>query len=93
MEALSAMALRMRDDFVADEQNYTDWPGWTDDFAEKTRPVYRKNNDSCLEIAGALSKAVTGLVTATLGNLQNIEGTQSYAQEQVEQQGSQADPV
>ncbi|MEK8145854.1 hypothetical protein NKH18_45340 [Streptomyces sp. M10(2022)] len=72
-------------------KNYTDWPGWTDDFAEKTRPVYEKNNASCQEIAGALSEALVSLVTATLGNLQNIEGTQSYAQEQVDRQGSQDD--
>ncbi|MCX5411563.1 hypothetical protein [Streptomyces sp. NBC_00059] len=83
MKSLPALAKRMGQDFRRQENDYTDWPGWTDDFAREVRPKYEENNAYCTDIAHGLYEALDVLVSATLTNLENIEGTRTDATEQI----------
>lgn len=83
MKRLPEMAKKMRDDFRSHENDFTDWPGWTDDFARETRPKYEENNEHCVSYAMALYEALDGLVAATLTNLENIEGTRTDATDRI----------
>ncbi|MFF2525176.1 hypothetical protein [Streptomyces liangshanensis] len=85
MEALPALAKSMRERFVTRERDFTDWPGWTDDYARQTRPGYEENNQYCLDVADGLALALTGLVDATRANLQEIEDTQRQSTESIEE--------
>ncbi|GGZ00879.1 hypothetical protein [Streptomyces poonensis] len=77
MKRLPEMAKGLEEKFRRQENDYTEWPGWTDDFALEVRPRYDDNNRSCTEFSTALFTALDGLVSATLANLDNIEGTRA----------------
>ncbi|GAB3962870.1 hypothetical protein [Streptomyces sparsus] len=84
MKNLPALAKQMGEDFRRQENDYTEWPGWTDDFAHQVRPKYEENNRYCTDIAQGLYEALDALVSATLTNLENIEGTRSDTTEQIQ---------
>ncbi|MFF2525172.1 hypothetical protein [Streptomyces liangshanensis] len=84
MRALPLMARQLGADFRAEENTYTEWPGWTDDFARSVRPRYNDNNEYCLRIGTALHDALDALVAATLMNLESIEGARNDAVERIE---------
>ncbi|MEU3183529.1 hypothetical protein ABZ707_04845 [Streptomyces sp. NPDC006923] len=84
MEALPEIAERMRQRFLARERDFTEWPGWTDDFAHQARPGYEENNRYCLEVADGLEQALNGLVVATQANLKEIEDTQQDSTDKIE---------
>jgi hypothetical protein len=83
MKQLPLMARQLGQDFLSQERTYTEWPGWTDDFAREVRPVYERNNAYCLDTSNSLFEALDGLVSATLANLANIERTQSDSSERI----------
>ncbi|MDX3850294.1 hypothetical protein [Streptomyces sp. AK02-01A] len=93
MKRLPEMAKSLGEDFRRAENTYTEWPGWTDDFARQVRPKYNDNNEYCLRIGTALFGALDALVSATLANLENIEGTQSDATEQIRDHQQKTDTV
>ncbi|MFE6777590.1 hypothetical protein [Streptomyces sp. NPDC057702] len=84
MKQLPVLARKLGTDFNENENDYTEWPGWTDDFAHEVRPRYEENNAYCVRITGALHQALDALVSATLANLHNIEGTQSDTLERIQ---------
>lgn len=84
MKRLPALAKKMGEDFRLQENDYTQWPGWTDDFARQVRPQYQKNNEYCTEVAQSLYMALDALVSATLTSLENIEGTRTDATEKID---------
>ncbi|MEU6061928.1 hypothetical protein [Streptomyces sp. NPDC047097] len=83
MRNLPRMAYALGRDFRSDEQTYTAWPGWTDDYAQQNRPVYERNNEFCTGSSEKLFEALDGLVQATLANLNSIERTQSDSEERI----------
>jgi hypothetical protein len=85
MKQLPAMAKKLGTDFRQEENAYTEWPGWTDDYARSARPQYDDSNEYCLRISTALYGALDALVSATLANLDNIEGTQSDAEDRIQE--------
>jgi hypothetical protein len=91
MKRLPEMAKKLGTDFRQEENSYTEWPGWTDDFARSARPQYDDNNEYCLRISTALHSALDALVSATLANLDNIEGTQSDATERIDEHKRKTD--
>ncbi|MDX3853055.1 hypothetical protein [Streptomyces sp. AK02-01A] len=84
MEALPEIAERIRQRFIRRERDFTEWPGWTDDFAYQARPGYEENNQYCMEVADGLREALKGLVDATHANLKEIEDTQQSSTERIE---------
>ncbi|MEV8226002.1 hypothetical protein AB0P41_07985 [Streptomyces sp. NPDC079167] len=84
MKNLPALAKKMGEDFRRQENDYTEWPGWTDDFARDVRPKYEENNRYCTDITQGLYEALDALVSATLTNLENIEGTRTDTTEQIQ---------
>ncbi|NBM15783.1 hypothetical protein [Streptomyces sp. GC420] len=93
MKRLPELARQLGADFRRQENDYTEWPGWTDDFARQVRPKYDENNRYCTEFAGSLFSALDGLVSATLANLDNIEGTRNDGTEMIRQHSRKTDAV
>ncbi|MEK8143250.1 hypothetical protein NKH18_17330 [Streptomyces sp. M10(2022)] len=91
MKRLPGLAKQMGEDFRSQEKNYTEWPGWTDDFALEVRPRYEENNRYCTDISTALYEVLDALVSATLTNLESIEGTRTDASEQVRAHQAETD--
>lgn len=83
MRALPVLARKLGEDFTNYERSFTEWPGWTDDFAHQVRPVYNSNNEYCLGVSTTLFEALDGLVSATLACLENIEETRIDSQERI----------
>ncbi|PJE98305.1 hypothetical protein CUT44_07820 [Streptomyces carminius] len=73
MRRLPGMARTLVTDFLDREGRYTEWPGWTDDYALKVRPAYERDNQRCVDFGDALHDALDALVSATLANLDAIE--------------------
>ncbi|WP_405389898.1 hypothetical protein OG596_19615 [Streptomyces sp. NBC_01102] len=91
MKRLPGLAKRMGEDFRREENDYTEWPGWTDDFARGVRPQYEENNRYCTDISQSLYEALDALVSATLTNLENIEGTRTDATEKIREHRTKSD--
>lgn len=83
MKLLPKMARQLGQDFTNGERHYSEWPGWTDEFALEVRPVYESNNEYCLGTSSTLFEALDGLVSATLANLENIEQTRTDSTERI----------
>ncbi|MFD5430116.1 hypothetical protein [Streptomyces sp. NPDC127084] len=83
MKRLPELARKLGEDFDSNERHYTEWPGWTDDFAEKVRPVYDRNNEYCMGTSRTLFEALDGLVSATLSNLEGIEKNAADSTERI----------
>ncbi|MFE6281201.1 hypothetical protein [Streptomyces sp. NPDC057877] len=83
MKRLPVMARALGEDFTNRERVYTEWPGWTDDYAHQVRPVYQSNNEYCLGTSRTLFEALDGLVAATLAALENIEQTRTDSTERI----------
>ncbi|MFJ1746199.1 hypothetical protein ACIOJD_08160 [Streptomyces sp. NPDC088116] len=91
ISGLSDQTDKIADDFIADQANYRQWDGYSDDFYRQVHPKYEANNEMCLSFLRGMSGAFAALESATLGNLSNIKGTQSYAQDAIDQQVSKLD--
>ncbi|MFD4030435.1 hypothetical protein ACFWVP_07815 [Streptomyces sp. NPDC058637] len=83
MKLLPSLAKRMSEEFRHEENDYSGWAGWTDDFARGVRPKYEANNRYCTDIAQSLYEALDALVSATLTNLENMESTRTDAADKI----------
>ncbi|MET8557438.1 hypothetical protein ABZV64_21130 [Streptomyces sp. NPDC004959] len=88
MADLPDRANKIRDDFVSDMQTYRPWAGYNDDFALQVRPKYDANNNACLEFLDSVGLVFSSLRQAVLNNAREIEGVQSYANEEIAKQQS-----
>ncbi|WP_299531701.1 hypothetical protein [uncultured Streptomyces sp.] len=93
MKRLPEMAKKLGADFRRHENDYTEWPGWTDDFALEVRPRYDDNNRFSTGFAAALYNALDGLVGATLANLENIEGTRADGTDMIREHAHKTDEI
>ncbi|MDH6624502.1 hypothetical protein M2271_002304 [Streptomyces sp. LBL] len=91
ISGLSAETDKVADDFISDMATYRRWAGYSDDFYHQVNPKYQANNDMCVSMLRNMSRAYAALESATLGNLRNIEGAQSYAQDAIDLQQSKLD--
>ncbi|MFJ5225931.1 hypothetical protein [Streptomyces sp. NPDC088400] len=91
ISGLSSETDEVTDNFIADQANYRGWDGYSDDFYHQVHPKYQANNDMCVSFLRGMSSAFSALELATLGNLSNIAGTQSYAQDAIDQQAAKLD--
>ncbi|MET9442316.1 hypothetical protein [Streptomyces sp. NPDC006610] len=83
MKRLPELARKLGEQFTNQERAYTEWPGWTDDYAHQVRPVYERNNQYCLGTSTTLYDALYGLVSATIANLENIEKTRTDSTDRI----------
>lgn len=83
MQRLPDMARRLVTEFLDRESQYTDWPGWTDDYALEVRPAYERDNQRCVNFVTALHDALDNLVSATLANLNTIERVRDDAHDMI----------
>ena len=84
IEQISAMAGDLVRDFAHEVARTQHWPGEDDSFAREVIPSERKERETALETAESVAGASEQIALSTLGNLDNIEGTQLGALEGIQ---------
>ncbi|GGW30799.1 hypothetical protein [Streptomyces xantholiticus] len=76
IEQISAMAGDIARDFANEVGRNQHWPGRDDSFAREVIPSELKERQTALETSENVAGASEQIALSTLGNLDNIEGTQ-----------------
>ncbi|GAA2914636.1 hypothetical protein [Streptomyces mexicanus] len=91
LRQIADLARSITSDFLDEISATVDWPGTSDDFAQKVRPKEQQERQTAKDTCTAIRDAIVGITEGTLQNLDSMTRVRDQALEAIGKQTNQVE--